>query len=171
MTYLFLYNNKNKKLIYSKMDSIYVFKYAPSSIKRLISLYLIGLGTPTSQLIKDAYNLLYEANKNNIIVNEHMCYYIDRDIGFMGFRMSSKKTASNHYPKDLFKKYKGNNAKIYTEEFMLSHQIYEINNAKLFYLYNYTNVDKFEIILSMRENNMWLEKIFKYKYFQLKNEE
>ena len=72
MTYLFLYNNKNKKLIYSKMESIYVFKYAPSSIKRLISLYLIGLGTPTSQLIKDEYKLLYEANKNNIIVNGYI---------------------------------------------------------------------------------------------------
>ena len=156
------------------MDSIYVFKHAPSSIKRLISIYLIGLGTPTSTLIKDEYDKLYQANKNNIIVNEHMSYYIDRDIGFMGCRMSSKKTASNpssQYPKDLFKKYGGYNGTIYASERILPVQIYEINSAKLYYLYNYTNVHKFEIILTMRGDNVWLEKLFKYKYFQLKNEE
>ena len=40
------------------MDSIYVFKYVPSSVKRLIYLYLIGLGTPTSKLIKEEYDKL-----------------------------------------------------------------------------------------------------------------
>ena len=170
MTYLFLYNNKNKKLIYSKMDSIYVFKYAPSSIKRLISLYLIGLGTPTSQLIKDAYNLLYEANKNNIIVNEHMSYYIDRDIGFMGCRMSSKKT-TNHseYSKDLFKRYF--NRRVFSEEFLMPLQMYEISIAKLFYLCNYTNIHKHEISFSVRGDNNCLRKLFKYKYLQLTREE
>lgn len=153
------------------MDSIYVFKYAPSSIKRLLYLYLIGLGTPTSKLIKDEYDKLYEANKNNIIVNEHMSYYIDKDIGFMGCRMSSKKSAASQYPKDLFKKYTCDNGTIYASERILPLQIYEINSAKLFYLYNYTNIHKFEIILSIRGDNMWLEKLFKYKYFQLKNEE
>ncbi len=153
------------------MDSIYVFKHAPSSIKRLISIYLIGLGTPTSNLIKDEYDKLYQANKHNIIVNEHMSYYIDRDIGFMGCRMSSKKSASGQYPKDLFKKYAGDNGTIYAEERIMPDQIYEINSAKLYYLYNYTNVNKFEIILSMRGDNIWLEKLFKYKYFKLKNEE
>ena len=170
MTYLFLYNNKNKKLIYSNMDSIYVFKYAPSSIKRLLYLYLIGLGTPTSQLIKDEYNKLYEANKDNIIVNEHMSYYIDRDIGFMGCRMSSKKSANHsEYSKDLFKRYFSGT--VFSEEFLMPLQMYEINSAKLFYLYNYTNVHKFEIIFSIRGDNICLEKLFKYKYLQIKNEE
>ena len=171
MTYLFLYNNKNKKLIYSNMDSIYVFKYAPSSIKRLISLYLIGLGTPTSQLIKDAYKLLYEANKNNIIVNEHMCYYIDRDIGFMGCRISSKKSANHsEYSKDLFKRYF--NRTVFSEEFLMPQQMYEISIAKLFYLYNYSNfIHKHEIPFSVRGDNFCLQKLFKYKYLQLTREE
>ena len=141
------------------MNSIYVFRYAPSSIKRLISLYLIGLGTPTSTLIKEEYDKLYNANRNNIIVTEHMCYYIDKDIGFMGCRISSKKY---EYPKDPFKKY---------TELLSSPQMYEIDSAKLFYLYNYSNNHKFKIILSIREDNICLEKIFKYKYFQLINEE
>ena len=154
------------------MDSIYVFKYAPSSIKRLISLYLIGLGTPTSQLIKDAYNLLYEANKNNIIVNEHMCYYIDRDIGFMGCRISSKKSANHsEYSKDLFKRYTCYYGTIFSEKFLMPLQMYEINSAKLFYLYNYSNVNKYEIIISIRGDNICLGKLFKYKYLQLTREE
>jgi hypothetical protein len=152
------------------MDSIYVFKYAPSSIKRLISLYLIGLGTPTSQLIKDAYNLLYEANKNNIIVNEHMSYYIDRDIGFRGCRMSSKKTANHsEYSKDLFKRYF--NRRVFSEEFLMPLQMYEISIAKLFYLCNYTNIHKHEISFSVRGDNSCLGKLFKYKYLQLTREE
>jgi hypothetical protein len=140
------------------MNSIYVFRYAPSSIKRLISLYLIGLGTPTSTLIKEEYDKLYNANRNNIIVTEHMCYYIDKDIGFMGCRNSSNSEYPN--PRDT---------RIY--DLLLPPQMYEINSAKLFYLYNYSNNHKFKIILSIREDNICLEKIFKYKYFQLINEE
>ena len=88
-----------------------------------------------------------------------MSYYIDKDIGFMGCRISSKKY---EYPKDPFKKY---------TELLSSPQMYEINSAKLFYLYNYTNAHKYQIILDICDNNISLEKIFKYKYFQLINEE
>lgn len=140
------------------MESIYVFRHAPSSIKRLISLYLIGLGTPTSNLIKEEYEELYNANRNNIIVSQHMSYYIDKDIGFMGCRISSNSEYPN--PRDT---------RIY--DLLLPPQMYEINSAKLFYLYNYTNRPKFKIILSIREDNISLEKIFKYKYFQLNKEE
>ena len=138
------------------MDSIYVFRYAPSSIKRLISLYLIGLGTPTSKLIKEEYDKLYNANKNNIIVTEHMSYYIDKDIGFMGCRISS----NSEFPNPR-------NTRIY--DLLLPPQMYEINSAKLFYLYNYTNRSKFKIIMSIREDNIALEKILKYKFINIFN--
>jgi hypothetical protein len=151
------------------MDSIYVFKCAPSSIKRLIYLYLIGLGTPTSQLIKEEYGKLFEENKHNIVVTRHMSMYEAKDIGFIGCRMSSKKSTNGEYPKDLFKKYY--NGITASEDLLLPQQIYEINTAKLFYIYNCTNTTKFQIIMSIYGDNRALEKILKYKYLQLKSEE
>ena len=151
------------------MDSVYVFKNSPSSIKRLIYLYLIGLGTPTSQLIKEEYDKLFEANKHNIIVTRHMSMYEAKDIGFVGCQMSSKKSTNGEYPKDLFKKYT-NNITV-SEELLLPEQIYEINTAKLFYIYNCTSAGKFQIIMSIYCDNRALEKLLKYKYLQLKSEE
>jgi hypothetical protein len=123
----------------------------------LISLYLIGLGTPTSKLIKEEYDKLYNANRNNIIVSQHMSsYYIDKDIGFMGCRISS----NSEFPNPR-------NTRIY--DLLLPPQVYEINSAKLFYLYNYTNRTKFKIIMSIREDNIALEKILKYKFINIFN--
>ena len=154
------------------MDSVYVFKSAPSSIKRLIYLYLIGLGTPTSQLIKEEYVNLFETNKHNIIVTRHMNMYEAKDVGFIGLhkimKVSSKRY-TNDEPKDLFKKY--NNNITLLEELLLPQQIYEINTAKLFYLYNCTNLPKFQIIISIHGDNLCLIKLLKYKYLQLKSEE
>ena len=136
------------------MNSVYVFKSAPSSIKRLIYLYLIGLGTPTSQLIKEEYDKLFETNKHNIIITRHMSMYEARDIGFMGlFEVSSKKSTSISV----------------SEESLLPQQIYEINTSKLFYLYNCTNAAKFHIIMSIHRDNMCLAKLLRYKILQLSN--
>ena len=153
------------------MDSIYVFKYAPSSIKRLIYLYLVGLGTPTSKLIKEEYDKLYEANKHNIVVTRHMSMYQDKDIGFVGCRMSSKRHTNGEYPKDLFKKYTRDNGVTLLEESLLPEQIYEINTAKLFYIYNCTNAPKFELVFTVYSDTLCLKKLLKYKVFQLISEE
>jgi hypothetical protein len=154
------------------MDSIYVFKYVPSSIKRLIYLYLVGLGTPTSKLIKEEYNKLYEANKHNIVVTRHMSMYEAKDVGFVGCRMSSKRSTNGEYPKDLFKKYTHDNGITISEESLLPQQIYEINTAKLFYIYNCTNVaPKFHIVMSVYSDDICLKKLLKYKVFQIISEE
>ena len=142
------------------MNSVYVFKSAPSSIKRLIYLYLIGLGTPTSQLIKEEYDKLFETNKHNIIITRHMSMYEARDIGFMGLhevmKVSSKKSTSSI-------------TLSVSEESLLPQQIYEINTSKLFYLYNCTNAAKFHIIMSIHRDNMCLAKLLRYKILQLSN--
>jgi len=137
------------------MNSVYVFNGASSSIKRLIYLYLIGLGTPTSQLIKEEYDKLFETNKHNIIVTRHMSMYEARDVGFMGLHfVSSKKSTSS-------------TSLSVSEEFLLPQQMYEINSAKLFYLYNCTNEAKFHIIMSIHRDNMCLAKLLRCKILQL----
>jgi len=151
------------------MDSVYVFNNAPSSVKRLIYLYSIGLGTPTSKLIKEEYDKIYEENKHNIIVNKHMTMYEDKNIGFIGCLMSSKESPNGEYSKDLFKKYY--NYITSSEELLLPEQIYEINSAKLFYLYNCSNLVKFSIIFSIYQDNLCLKKLFKYKILKLNSEE
>jgi hypothetical protein len=160
------------------MNSIYIFKHVPSSIKRLIYVYSIGFGTPTSKIIKEEYDkllydtllydtllydtLLYDTLLYNTIRNKH----IDEKIGFMGCRISSQKY---EFPKDPLKKY---------TELLSPPQIYEINNVKLFYLYTneklfylYTNEEKLQILVyisnDIRDNNNCLRKLFKYKCFQL----
>ena len=155
------------------MDSIYVFKYAPSSIKRLIYLYLVGLGTPTSKLIKEEYDKLYEKNKHNIVVTRHMSMYEAKDIGFVGCRMSSKRHTNGEYPKDLLKKYTRDDGITITEELLLPEQIYEINTAKLFYIYNCTNISapNFDIIFTVYSDILCLKKLLKYKVFQIISEE
>jgi hypothetical protein len=136
------------------MDNLYVFKDIPAPIKRLIYVYLIGLGTPTSKLIKDEYELLYQTNKNHLIVNDHMSYYIDRDIGFMGFKMCIRK---------FFQRTVVCGDTYYEEPI----HIYEVDAAKLFYLYNYSNADKFNIIHMLRTDNLKLAQLVKYKLSQL----
>lgn len=153
------------------MDSIYVFKYAPSSIKRLIYLYLAGLGTPTSKLIKEEYDKLFEKNKHNIIITRDFSMYEAKDIGFVGCRMSSKRSTNGEYPKDLFKKYTHDNGITISEESLLPEQIYEINTAKLFYVYYCTNAPKFEITFSVYGDVICLKKLLKYKVLQLISEE
>ena len=157
------------------MDSIYVFKYTPPCIKRLIYLYLIGLGTPTSQLIKEEYVKLYEANKHNIIVYKHMSMYEDKDIGFIGLhevmKVSSMKFFKKNVSVELQKQYKGNIGSKLIKDWLLPQQFYEIDDAKMFYLYNCSNANKFNIMFTLLQDNQALEKLFKYKILQLNSEE
>jgi hypothetical protein len=153
------------------MDSIYVFKYTPASIKRLIYVYLIGLGTPSSNLIKDEYKKIYEKYKDTIIVNDHMCYMIDKDLGFMGYKTSAQKFFKRTVAVGLYKDYKGDIGEKSHEDCLLPQHIYEIDGAKMFYLYNYSNAHKFNIIYTLRSDNHSLEKLFKYKILQLNREE
>lgn len=156
------------------MDSIYVFKYAPSSIKRLIYLYLIGVGTPSSKLIKGEYAKLFEANKHNIIVYKHMSMYEARDIGFIGLhevmKVSSIKFFKKNVPVELKKHYKGDIGSKLIEDWLLPQQFYEIDGAKMFYLYNCSNANKFNIIVTLLADSDCLQKLFKYKILQLNSE-
>lgn len=158
------------------MDSIYVFKYVPSSVKRLIHLYLIGLGTPTSKLIKEEYDKLFEANKHNIIVYPHMSMYQDKDIGFMGLREIIKLSVKNFFqraavPFDFYKQYTGDIGTKLKEDLLLPQQLYETDVAKMFYVYNCSNAVKYNIMLSILADRSALVKLFKYKILQLNREE
>ena len=158
------------------MDSIYVFKYAPSSIKRLIYLYLVGFGTPTSKLIKEEYDKLYEKNKHNIIVTRHMSMYEAKDIGFMGLREIIKLSVKNFFqrapvPFDFYKQYKGDIGTKLKEDLLLPKQLYEIDIAKMFYVYNCSNAVKYNIVFTILADNASLTKLFKYKILQLNSEE
>ena len=157
------------------MDSISVFKNVPASIKRLIYVYLIGLGTSSSKLIKEAYDELYEANKNHIFINKYMITTNPRDIGFMGIH-EIMKICVNHFfvrtiPIKIQKQYKGDIGSKLNEGLLLPQQLYEIDGAKMFYLYNCSNANKFNIMFSQLADNRCLEKLFKYKILQLKSEE
>ncbi len=154
------------------MNSIYVFKYVPSSVKRLIYIYLIGLGTPTSKLIKEEYDKLYKKSQDQIIVTYHMSMYQARDIGFMGCKTCVKNYFTRTFSVGKYKKYKGdiigsNN----NEECLLHRHFYEIDCAKMFYLYNYSNAYKFNLMVTLVADFKSVEKLFKYKILQIKSEE
>lgn len=158
------------------MDSVYVFKYVPSSVKRLIYLYLIGLGTPTSQLIKKEYDKLFEANKHNIIVTKQLSMYEAKDIGFMGLQEVMKVAVNRVFkrqpvPVEFYKKYTGDIGTKIKEDLLLPKQFYEIEVVKIFYTYNCTNAVRYNIMISLLADSTALTKLFKYKILQLKSEE
>jgi hypothetical protein len=100
-----------------------------------------------------------------------MCYMIDKDIGFMGCKISAQKFFQRSIPAGLYKDYKGDIGGKSHEDCLLPQHIYEIDGAKLFYLYNYSNAHKFNIIHMLRSDNHSLDKLFKYKILQLNREE
>ena len=71
----------------------------------------------------------------------------------------------------LYKNYKGDIGELPHENCLLPQHIYEIDGVKMFYLYNYSNAHKFNIIYTLRSDNHSLKKLFKYKILQLKSEE
>lgn len=153
------------------MDTIYVFKYIPSSVKRLIYIYLIGLGTPTSKLIKEEYDRLYEKSQGKIIVTYHMRMYQARDIGFIGCKTCLKNYFSRTFSAGKYKQYKGDIGSNINEDWLLPQHIYEIDCAKMFYLYNCSNAYKFNIMVTLVADFKALTKLFKYKILQIKSEE
>ena len=154
------------------MDSIYVFRYTPVAIKRLIYLYLIGMGTPSSKLIKDAYEKIYQKYQDKIIENPYMSNNSKKDIGFIGCKMCGKPALKRSMLCGLYKKYNSNiNGTKIVDDLLLPQQNYEIDGAKLFYLYTYGDTHKFDIIMKLRSDNHSLEKLFKYKILQLKRDE
>lgn len=153
------------------MDSIYVFKNIPASIKRLIYVYLIGLGTPSSKFIKEAYDELYNANKHYIAINKKLIMCKPRDIGFMGCKICVNNFFIRTIPYGLQKQYKGDIGTKLKEDWLLPQQFYEIDGAKMFYLYNCSNANKFNIMFSQLADDRALEKLFKYKILELNSEE
>jgi hypothetical protein len=157
------------------MDSIYVFKNVPSAVKRQIYIYLIGLGTPSSKIIKKTYDELYEATKNHIFINKYMLTTKPRDIGFIGIheimKISGKPAFLRIITDGLQKQCNGDIGSKINEDYLLPQQFYEIFSAKLFYLYNCSYTLKFGIMVSYLAYDECLNKLFKYKIQQLNSEE
>jgi hypothetical protein len=56
-------------------------------------------------------------------------------------------------------------------ENLLPEQVYEIEDAKIFYLYNFSNENKFGIMLVLKCDEICLQKLFKHKILKLISEE
>ena len=146
------------------METIYVFRYIPSSIKKQI-LYFTGQGTRTSGLIKEEYNKLYRVNQDIII---------DRSMGFMGYTCMIKIILIRKTLRELCTWYTND----IHDELQFPQHIYEIDSAKIHYYYNYSNEYRnnnpkyncsFDI--SILANSISLQKLFRYKIMKLISEE
>lgn len=135
------------------MNSIYVFTNIPSPIKRLI-LYFTGQGTPISGLIKEEYDKII--NKSTKMTT---------NIGFMGHKACLQPFYIRKAYVNQYIKYNSD-----IDDYLLEQQIYEIEGAKIFYLYHYSNENKFRIMLSLRSDNHDLEKLFRRKILKMYNE-
>lgn len=126
----------------NNLSSICVFKYVPAPIKRLISLYLIGFGTPTAKLIKDELNDMHTSYKKN---NDYKNMgFIRENIGFYGCTTCFQGYFANKYNMEWqnFANHPNN----------FPEQYHELNKAKLSYLQNYISTG------TMRERNeYWLK--------------
>ena len=146
------------------METIYVFRYIPSSIKKQI-LYFTGQGTQTSGLIKKEYNELYRVNQDIII---------DRSMGFMGFKCMIQKILIRKTYLELYSKYT-----ICDVTYCLMPQhIYEIDGAKIHYYYNYSNEYrnnnpryKYSLDKSLLSDEITLQRLFRCKIMKLISEE
>lgn len=133
-----------------------IFNYLPTHIKQLIYLFFISLGTPTSKIIKDEYYHIYCTNARYPIFNQDITYYIDKDIGFLGCKMTRLLFLNRtHHEK-------------YTT---LPPHVYDIDAAKLHYLYHYSNAPKTHIIHTIRSDLFDLLHLFKLYIFKLTQEE
>jgi hypothetical protein len=146
------------------MDSIYVFRQIPTPIKRLI-IYFTGLGTPTSGLIKEEYNKLYQSNQDVII---------DQSIGFLGYKCMINKFFNRTVFSELYTRYKNDTE----DEFLLPQHVYEIDYAKIYYYDNYSNEYnnsneryKFCLVLTITSDNRSLYKLFRYRTLKMISEE
>lgn len=147
------------------MDAIYALKPVPNSIKRLIYVYMLGLGTDTSKIIKEEYEKLDRRKKQNMRRKGDV-WDTEKVIGFLGCKACVKSYFTRNF-KGTFKLYQSNIGGQMIEDELFSEQNYEIDNAKLCYLYNYSNLSLFQIMLSIREHNLALKKLTNHKLLQL----
>ena len=124
------------------LSSIYVFKYVPASIKRLISLYLIGFGTPTSKIIKDEVNEMYNSYKKN---NDYKnMTFVEENIGFYGCTSCFQGYFANKYNM----KWEG----FVNHPINFPEQYHEINKARISYLQKYISTG-----IMCERNTFWLK--------------
>jgi hypothetical protein len=143
------------------METIYALKPVPNSIKRLIYVYMLGLGTESSKLIKE------ECKK--------LCKKDEPDLGFIGNGVCMNSFFTRKVTWGLYKKYNGASiGSLPTEDYLMPCQMYEVDCAKTAYLKLYhacTNLDNARIMISLGSDMKSLEKLFKYKLLQLQQEE
>ena len=146
------------------METIYVFRYIPSSIKKQI-LYFTGQGTRTSGLIKEEYNKLYRLNQDIII---------DRSMGFMGFKCMIQKILIRKTYRELCSQYIID----MREHWLMPQHMYEIDGAKIHYYYNYSNEYrnnnpqyKYSLDISLLSDEITFQRLFRYKILKLISEE
>jgi hypothetical protein len=149
------------------MDAIYALKPLPNSIKRLIYVYMLGLGTESSKLIKEEHGKL-DRRKKLCMRRKGDIWDSDKIIGFIGCKACIKLYFTRTKIEGTYKCYKSG---INAEEWLYSEQVYEVDHAKLFYLYHYSSESLFQIMLNVRTCNIGQKKLMKHKLLQLQQEE
>jgi hypothetical protein len=152
------------------MDTIYALKPVPNSIKRKIYVYMMGLGTETSKLIKEEHSKLDRRKKLCMRRNGDI-WDSEKVIGFIGCKACIKSYFTRTTMEGSYKRYESGVGINKREEWLYSEQVYEVDNAKLFYLYHYSSVSLFQIMLNVRTGNIAQEKLMKHKLRQLQEEE
>ena len=137
------------------MESLYVLRYTPAPIKRMIYMYSIAFGTNTSKIIKEEYDRL---------INMRGLRPLQTNIGFIGYKICMRTLLYIRYvDASQYREIQGEN--------LLPEQIYEIEDAKIFYLYNFSNENKFRIMFIVKSDEICLQKLFKHKILKLISEE
>jgi hypothetical protein len=152
------------------MESIYVLKPVPNTIKRLIYVYMLGIGTKTSKLIKEEYNKL-DRRKKQCMMRKGDIWDSTKIIGFIGCKACIMTFFTRNASAKTYKHYESNTGINKTEDWLYDEQVYEVDAAKLFYLYHFGNQSLFQIMLNVRVNNIALDKLIKYKLLQIQKEE
>lgn len=151
------------------MDAIYALNPLPNSIKRKIYVYMLGLGTETSKLIKEEYEKL-DKRKKLCMRRKGDVWDSEKIIGFIG----CKACVQSYFTKNCkggVKVYESGVGVNRREDTLYSDQNYEVDNAKLFYLYHYSSLSLFQIMLNVRAGDIAQEKLMKHKLLQLQEEE
>ena len=151
------------------MDAIYALTPVPNSIKRKIYVYMLGLGTDTSKLIKEEHEKLDKRKKLCMRRNGDV-WDSEKIIGFIGCKACIKSYFTRNF-KGGVKDYQSNIGGRMIEDTLYSEQNYEVDNAKLFYLYHYSSLSLFQIMLNVRAGDIAQEKLMKHKLLQLQEEE
>ena len=124
------------------LSSMSAFKYLPETINRLISLYLIGFGTPTSKLIKDELNNMHNSYKKNSDYKNMS--FVGENIGFYGCNTCFQGYFANKYNM----KWEGfvNHPNNFPEQY------HELNKARISYLQKYISTG-----IMIETNEFWLK--------------